>query len=157
MTMQMLSLENVDILVKLEQDARMSEPDIFIEDFDAAKFKEGTEKALQNPLFAPARCMMCVNDEGRAVGRVDFSIVPSFSFGGGNLQAYVDWVYVLKEYRHRGVAQMLFTQMACYIKDISVSEYFLIMAENSEAQSFYRSIEGAEISNCDVLRGFVSY
>ena len=151
MKIQFLSPDNIDIIVRLEQDARDTEPDIFLEDFDAGKFKEETENALGNPLFASARCMMCVNDEGRAVGRIDFAMVTSFAFGG-NTQVYVDWVYVLKEYRHKGIAQFLFAQMADYIKGLGIDEYFLLTAENDEAQRFYRSVDGAEIRNCEVLR-----
>ena len=154
MKIQMLNLENIGMLSQLEQDARVSEPDIFIDDFDICKFNEEMKKALTNPIYDSARCMICINDEGRAIGRIDFAIVPSFSFGG-NLQVYIDWVYVLKEFRHRGVAQYLFSQMTEYIKDMGISEYFLLMAENSEAQSFYRNLDGADISNYHVLRKHV--
>ena len=147
----MLNHDNIEMLIQLEQDARVSEPDIFVEDFDVHRFREETNMALTNPTFSSARCMMCVNDEGLAVGRIDFAIVPSFSFGG-NVQVYVDWVYVLKEHRHRGVAQFLFAQMEEYIKAMGIDEYFLLMAENSEAQSFYRSIERAKIAHYDVLK-----
>jgi len=138
------------MLVKFEQNARTSEPDIFLEDFDADKFKTGVENALKNPMFASARCVMCIINE-QIVGRIDFSIAPSFSFGG-NLQVYVDWIYVLKEFRHQGIAQFLFSQMESYINAMGINEYFLLLAENNEAQSFYRSITGAEISKYDVLR-----
>ena len=154
MKIQFLIPENINMLVKLEEDARASEPDIFLEGFNPCEFRAKTEKALQNPVFASARCMMCVNEESRAVGVIDFAIVPSFSFGG-NLQVYVDWVFVLKEFRHQGIAQFLFAQMAAYIKAMGIDEYFLLMAENSEAQSFYRSIKGADISSYDVLRASV--
>ena len=151
MEVHILTIDNVDMLIKLEQAARVSEPEIFIDDFDARKCRAGTEAALKNPLYASARCMICVNEEGQAVGRVDFTIVPSFSFGG-TLEVYVAWVYVLKEFRHQGVAQLLFSQMEAYIKEMGIGEYFLLMAENAEAQSFYRNIKGAEIKKYDVLR-----
>ena len=150
-TTEILNIQNINLLVQLEQNARISEPDIFIDDFDADKFKTDTEKALQNPLFASARCMMCLDESGQAIGRIDFAMASSFSFGGC-LQVYVDWVYVLKEFRHKGIAQFLFAQMESYIKKIGINEYFLLMADNTEAQNFYRSIDGTEIYNHDVLR-----
>jgi len=40
----MLTSENIDMLVKFEQEARISEPDIFVEDFNAEEFKEEIDK-----------------------------------------------------------------------------------------------------------------
>jgi ribosomal protein S18 acetylase RimI-like enzyme len=150
----MLTSENIDMLVKFEQKARISEPDVFIEDFDADKFKEETLAALKNPVFIFFRCMLCNNEENQTIGRIDFTIVSSFSFGG-NLQIYVDWIYVLKEFRRQGIAQLLFSQMESYIKNMGIFEYFLLTAENSEAQSFYHSIEGAEIQHSEILRKYL--
>ena len=160
MNVVMLTSENIDIsmidmLVKFEQEARISESDVFMEDFDADKFKEETLAALNNPIFASSRCMLCINEENRAVGRIDFSIVSSFSFGG-NLQVYADWIYVLKEFRHQGIAQLLLANMEEYIKSIGIFEYFLLTAENSEAQSFYHSVESAEIKKREILRKYLT-
>ena len=157
MNVVMLTSQNIDMidmLVKFEQEARISEPDIFLEDFDAEKFKEETLAALKNPIFNLSRCMLCNNKENRTIGRIDFSIVSSLAFGG-NLQVYVDWIYVLKEFRHQGTAQFLISQMEEYIKSIGIDDYFLLTAENSEAQSFYHSIEAAEIKNCEILRKYL--
>ena len=155
MNIIMLTSENIDMLVKFEQDARISEPDIFIEGFEADKFKEETLAAIKNPVFVSSRCMLCNNEENQTVGRIDFSIVSSFSFGG-NLQAYVDWIYVLKEFRHQGVAQFLLSEMEAYIKGMGIYEYFLLTAENNEAQRFYHSIEGAEIKTSEILRKYLT-
>ena len=153
----MLTSENVnmiDMLARFEQEARISEPDIWLEDFDAEKFKEKTVAALKNPIFDSSQCMLCDNNENRIIARVDFSIVSSLAFGG-NLQAYVDWIYVLKEFRHQGVAQFLLLQMEKYIKNIGIHEYFLLTAENREAQRFYHNTEGVEIKNCEILRKYL--
>jgi ribosomal protein S18 acetylase RimI-like enzyme len=143
------------MLVKFEQESRISEPDVFIEDFDSDKFKEETLAALKNPVFISSRCMLCNSEENQTIGRIDFSIVSSFSFGG-NLQVYVDWIYVLKEFRHQGAARLLLSQMEEYIKDMGIFEYFLLTAENSEAQSFYHSIEAAEIKDSEILRKYLA-
>ena len=149
----MLTSENIDMLVKFEQEARISEPDVFTEDFDANKFREETLAALKNSLFISSRCMLC-NNENQTIGRIDFSIVSSFSFGG-NLQVYVDWIYVLKAFRRQGIARLLFSHMETYIKNMGIFEYFLLTAENSEAQSFYHSIESAEIKTSEILRKYL--
>ena len=151
MNILMLTKEHIDIIVKFEQEARISEPDIFLKDFDTDKFQEETLTALNNHIFNSSRCMLCNNKENQIIGRIDFSIVSSFAFGG-NLQVYVDWIYVLKEFRHQGVAQFLLLKMEEYIKSIGINEYFLLTAENSEAQNFYYNVEAAEIKSCEILR-----
>jgi len=150
MTGCLLTLDNIELLVEFEQQARETEADIFVDGFDAVQFRKSTEDALGNPQFSNARCLLCVEDE-KVIGRLDYCIISSLSFSG-NIQVYVDWVYVLKECRHRGVAQFLFSQMEEMIKAMGISEYFLHMAENDEAMRFYGNVKGAEISAVDVLR-----
>ena len=154
LTSENIDIDIVDMLVNFEQEARISESDVFVEDFDADRFKAETLAALNNPIFASSRCMLCINEENKIIGRIDFSIVSSFSFGG-NLQVYVDWIYVLKEFRHQGIAQLLLSNMEEYIKSIGILEYFLLTAENSEAQSFYHNVESAEIKNSEILRKYL--
>ena len=144
MNIQMLSMENLDKLVEFEKNARLSEPDIFLDEFDGENFKNATLSSLKNSHFSLAKCIMCADIDGNIIGRVDFTILPSFAFGGA-LRAYVDWVYVLKEYRNKGVAQFLFRHMEEYLATSGIDEYFLITAENQEAQSFYNGIKDAHI------------
>ena len=151
MTIELLSLENVDKLVAFEQQARDTEPDVFFDALDSEQFRSETVAALQSHHFASARCMLCIDDiHGRAIGRLDFSILSSFAFGG-DLRAYVDWIYVLKAHRHKGVAGLLFSRMEAYLASLKIDEYFLIAAENQEAQGFYRHLKDARIQKQDVL------
>jgi len=145
-----LTASNVDLLIEFEKKARVSEPEIFISAFDETNFYRRTLDALNNPLYASAHCLMCVDDVLGAMGRLDYAILPSFSFGG-NLRVYVDWVYILKEHRRRGVAQFLFASMENRLKTMGIDEYFLVMAENSEAQRFYRNFPGAQIERHELL------
>jgi len=145
-----LTASNIDLLTELEQKARVSEPEIFLSEFDKNNFRSQTLDALNNPLYALAKCLIFTDKKLGVMGRLDFSILPSFAFGG-NLRVYVDWVYVLKEYRHRGVAQLLFEAMEKQLKTMGIDEYFLIMADNEEAQSFYRGFKGAEVNKHDLL------
>jgi len=150
MDVTLLSTLNLDKLVAFEKNARASEAEIFLDGFDEVQFRNETLNALENPNFTSARCLMCIDENGNSIGRLDFSIVSSFAFGG-DLRAYVDWVYVLKEHRHRGIAQFLFKEMETYLTAQGIKEYFLIAAENNEAQSFYRSLENASIEKQDIL------
>jgi len=146
----MLSELNLNKLIRFEKRARISEPDVFLNNFDEEKFKSETLLALRNPLFASARCLMCVDADEEVIGRIDFSLLSSFAFGG-DLRVYVDWVYVLKECRHKGVARFLFERMEEALAKLNINEYFLIAAENEEAQRFYDSLKGAKIEKLDVL------
>ena len=135
--------------LNLRKKARISEPDTFINEFDEFKFKTDTINSMKNPLFASAKCMMCV-ESNEVIARLDFVMLPSYAFGG-DLRSYVDWVYVLKEHRHKGIAQFLFKEMELYLQSQGAKEYFLIAAENEEAQRFYNGIQGVEIAKQDVL------
>ena len=42
--------------------------------------------------------------------------------------AYVDWVYVLKAHRHKGIAQMLFAELEKDCKKHNIDQYYLIRA-----------------------------
>lgn len=145
-----LSELTLDKLVLFEKRARLSEPDIFAQGFDEVAFRNGTLAALKNPIFSSARCLICINDNGDIVGRIDFSILPSFAFAG-DLRAYVDWVYVLKAFRHKGIAQALFEKMEEVLTALGVHEYFLVAAENEEAQRFYNAFPKAQIQKRDIL------
>ena len=150
MNVQMLSMENLDKLVEFEKNARLSEPDIFIGAFDSENFKNETLTSLKNLHFASAKCLMCADTDGNIIGRLDFTILSSFAFGG-DLRSYVDWVYVLKNHRHKGVARFMFSHLEEYLKSLGINEYFLITAENQEAQSFYNGIKDAHIQNQAIL------
>ena len=152
LTCKLLNIDTLDFLIDFEIEARRTEGEIFTEDFDPQGFKTQTEAALNNPLFQSAHCLICF-DEDKIIGRLDFSWVPSFAFGG-DLQVYVDWIYVLKAHRHQGVAQKLFSHMETYIIAKGFISYFLLMAENPEAQKFYTSLAGTDISTSQVLKKY---
>ena len=150
MDMVFLDVTNIHLLVEFEKKVRASEPHVFLDDFDEVRFATETANALHNPLYVSAKCLMCADKAIGVIGRLDFSILYSYAFGGG-LRIYVDWVCVLKAYRHKKIAQLLFAEMENYIKKIGVNEYFLISAANAEAQNFYHAFENAEINQQTVL------
>ena len=145
-----LDTQNLDKLVAFEVAARATEGDIFIDGFDPCVFEAQTLRALQDENYATTRCLLCLDESDNVIGRLDFALLPSFAFGG-ELRVYVDWVYVLVAFRHRGVAQLLFKEMEAYVKPMGVTEYFLLMAENDEAQRFYRHVPGGETVKHEVL------
>ena len=70
----------------------------------------------------------------------------------GYRMAYVDWVYVLPEARHRGVAQGLFQEMEKDCRNHGIDQYYLIRAINPNADKFYHSFGNAELDEEPFLR-----
>ena len=66
--------------------------------------------------------------------------------------AYVGWVYVLPEYRRRGIAQSLFKEMEKDCRKNGIDQYYLIRATNANADKFYHSFTEVELSEAPILR-----
>ena len=58
----------------------------------------------------------------------------------GSTKAYLDWICVLKSYRHAGVAQALLEQLRKMLKEKGIATLIALTASNGEAQNFYRNI-----------------
>lgn len=63
----------------------------------------------------------------------------------GSIKAYFDWICVLPSHRHSGTAQMLMQSLREALKERGVGTLIGLMAENDEAQRFYRAMENALI------------
>lgn len=59
--------------------------------------------SFENPAFADSLSLLAYMD-GKVVGRIDSTKVCSHF--DGSTKAYLDWICVIKSYRHRGVAQI---------------------------------------------------
>ena len=82
--------------------------------------------------------------DGRVVGRIDSTLICSHF--DGSVKAYLDWICVLKSCRHKGVAQALMTRLRKLLKETYHADTLVgLIAGNPEAQSFYRSLDGALI------------
>lgn len=66
--------------------------------------------------------------------------------------AYVDWVYVLKEHRNKGVAKSLFSEFEKDCKKNKINQYFLIRATSENANYFYNSFKEVELEESPTLR-----
>ena len=81
--------------------------------------------------------------DNKVVGRIDSSMIASHF--DGSIKAYLDWICVIKSYRHYGVAQSLMKELRKQLKSEGVDTLVALIASNDEAQRFYRSLENAEI------------
>ena len=69
--------------------------------------------------------------------------------------AYVDWVYVLRAHRHKGIAQMLFEEFERDCVQNNIDQYYLIRATNEEASRFYNHFQGVQLSEVPLLRKYL--
>ena len=81
--------------------------------------------------------------DGRVVGRIDSSLIASRF--DGSVKAYLDWICVVKSYRHMGVAQRLMNTLREELKKRGVKTLVGLIAANEEAQRFYRALPSAMI------------
>ncbi|EHR31841.1 hypothetical protein HMPREF9709_01797 [Helcococcus kunzii ATCC 51366] len=91
-----------------------------------------------------------VFEDGKVIGRIEYHFY--ICIQDLYKTAYVNWLYVLSDYRHKGIAQKLFKEFEKICIENNVNQYFLIRANNSNAESFYNSFINSDTSKEDVLR-----
>lgn len=141
-----LTSDNVEDYISYLKKALAEEPEMMCTE----KVKEEEiRKSVNDPLFSKSTSMLAYKD-GEIVGRIEYHFY-------GCIQdvfkmAYVNWLYVMKKYRHQGIARQLFAEFEKDCKNSGINQYFLLRAENEGAERFYRSFEDAELSNAPILR-----
>lgn len=132
--------EQIPAVLQFERDLREEEnfwgwaiDDRYIADVSAS---------FDNPAFAHSLSLLAYLD-GKVVGRIDSTQICSHF--DGSVKAYLDWICVIKRYRHRGVAQALLQALCSALKAQGITTLIGLIAANEEAQRFYRSLPNAEI------------
>ena len=108
------------------------------------KYVTDVTKSFENPAFENSLSLLAYVD-GSVVGRIDSTKICSHF--DGSTKAYLDWICVIKSYRHKGIAQELMTQLRCELKKQGVDTLIGLIASNDEAQRFYRNLQNAEIKD----------
>ena len=134
--------KNIAQVVEFEKELRRQEPDTYFWEPD-----DGYVKALTGSFsdgrFGGAVSFIALRD-GAVIGRIDAVIIAGRSDPSCS-SAYLDWICVLKNERHNGVARALLDALRAELRARGVSLLVALMAQNDEAQRFYRSVEGAAI------------
>ena len=81
----------------------------------------------------------------KVVGRIDSSTV--FSHFDGSKKAYLDWICVIKSWRHIGVAQKLMNELRKKLKEKGISTLIGLIVSNDDAQRFYKSLSNSKIKD----------
>ena len=149
MIFERLNQNNVEEYIAYLREAMKEEPDkMTAETVD----EQGIKNRISDPFFAGTTSVLAKED-GKVVGRIEYHFYGCMQ--DGYRMAYVDWVYVLKAYRHRGIARMLFAEFEKDCLQNDIDQYYLIRAANEEANRFYGNFERAELDDAPVLRKYL--
>ena len=140
MEIQKYTKERIADVIKFERDLR-AEEDFWGWEIDETYINEVTT-SFENPAFANSLSLLAYMD-GKVVGRIDSTKICSHF--DGSIKAYLDWICVIKSYRHQGVAQALMERLRVELKSQGVDTLIGVIASNEEAQHFYRSLPGSVI------------
>ncbi len=109
------------------------------------EYRQNIEASFTNPAFQNAVSLLAYAD-GKVVGRIDATLLPSRQDGTIN-RAWLDWICVIKSWRHQGIAQQLLSALRRELKMLGVNTLIALIASNEEAQRFYRAVENASIQD----------
>ena len=139
--------DDIDSVIAFEQELRKQEPDTYYWEPDET-YRTQLEQSFADPRFFTAISFLAVK-ENKVIGRIDASLVGSRS-DASCFSAYMDWICVLKSERHNKVAQALLNALREECKRQGVGVLIALMANNDEAQRFYKSVEDASIHDTGI-------
>ena len=149
MEFQILGPDNVKLYIEYLKSAMAKEPEMMTTE---VLDEEGIMERIQDPFYLNTKSVLAI-ENGRVVGRIEYHFYGCMQ--DGYRMAYVDWVYVLPEYRHQGIAQKLFGELEKDCKARDINQYYLIRATNHDADSFYHGFEEASLSEVPLLRKYL--
>ena len=142
-----LEKEDVQKVIAFERELRRQEPDTYYWEPDET-YEKRLEQSFDDPRFRTAISLLALKD-GQVIGRIDASLISSRS-DASCFSAYLDWICVLKNERHKKVAQALLRALKAECKEQGAGLLIALMADNREAQSFYRKVEDASIHDTGI-------
>ena len=146
-SIQRFEKDDVPKVIAFEEELRKQEPDTYYWEPDDA-YQRQLEASFDDPRFNTSMSFVAVKDN-RVIGRIDASVLASRS-DASCCSAYLDWICVLKSERHHRVAQELLKALRAECKARGVGLLIALMANNEEAQRFYKSIENASIHDTGI-------
>lgn len=146
MEYRVLNEQTVDMYLAYLKEALQEEPELM---WTEAVDEAGIRQRVRDPFFRQTTSLLAVED-GQVLGRIEYHFYGCIQ--DGFRMAYVDWVYVRREQRHRGIAQGLFREFEDQCRENHIDQYFLIRAENPGADRFYGAFENAQLGSSPTLR-----
>ena len=142
MKIEQYTKELIPDVLQFERDLR-SEENFWVWKIDE-KYIADVTKSFEDRAFANSLSLLAYMD-GKVVGRIDSTKICSHF--DGSTKAYLDWICVIKSYRHKGVAQALMQTLRKELKAQGVDTLIGLIASNEDAQRFYRNLPSAEIKD----------
>ena len=140
MEIKLYTKDRIPDVLQFERDLRLEE-DFWYWEIDE-KYIANVTASFENPAFATSLSLLAYMD-GKVVGRIDSTLICSHF--DGSVKAYLDWICVIKSYRHKGVAQALMRTLRKELKERKADTLIGLIASNEDAQHFYRSLPDSEI------------
>jgi len=139
--------KDIDQIIDFEKEVRIQEPDTYFWEPDET-YKNQLVDSFSDPRFNTALSFIAVKED-KIIGRIDAALVTSRS-DASCFSAYLDWICVLKSERHNKIAQKLLNALREECKKQGVNVLIALMANNDEAQKFYKSIKDASIHDTGI-------
>ncbi|MDE6407026.1 MAG: GNAT family N-acetyltransferase, partial [Anaeroplasmataceae bacterium] len=98
---------------------------------------QAVKKSFDDSAFENSISLLAY-DKNIVIGRIDSTIIASHF--DGSKKAYLDWICVIKSYRHHGVAQKMLEALRKQLKENNIDTLIALTASNEEAQNFYKNI-----------------
>ena len=111
------------------------------------KYIADVTASFENPAFANSLSLLAYMN-GKVVGRIDSTMICSHF--DGSTKAYLDWICVMKSYRHKGVAQMLLEELRKQLKELGIETLIALTASNEESQRFYKKVPNSEMRDIGI-------
>lgn len=108
---------------------------------------QAVEKSFDDSAFASSISLLAYENR-KVVGRIDSTMIASHF--DGTKKAYLDWICVIKSYRHLGIAQRLLETLREMLRENHIDTLIALTASNEEAQRFYKSIPNSEMRDVGI-------
>ena len=142
-----LDKDDTEKVIAFEHELRRQEPDTYFWEPDETYAKQ-LKQSFDDPRFNTALSFIALRDN-KVIGRIDASLISSRS-DASCFSAYLDWICVLKNERHHKVAQALLNALRAECKAQGAGVLIALMANNKEAQSFYKNVQDASIHDTGI-------
>lgn len=149
MIFEILNQDNIEDYIAYLKIALSEEPDMMTAD---KVDEEGIRSRISDSFYNRTTSILA-KENGMVVGRIEYHFYGCMQ--NGFKMAYVDWVYVLRSYRHKGIAQMLFHEFERDCMRNNIDQYYLIRATNEEASRFYGNFKEVELNEVPLLRKYL--
>ena len=134
--------DRISDVLQFERDLR-AEENLWGWEIDE-KYIANVTASFEDPAFANSLSLLAYMD-GKVVGRIDSAKICSRF--DGSVKAYLDWICVIKSYRHKGVAQMLLKELRRQLKKSGVETLIALTDSNEASQRFYRKVPNSEMKD----------